>query len=62
MTEAEIVELVRRLAEEFSDEPIARVLHRRQLKTSKGLPLNAKRVGGHGRGRETRDPQPFSGL
>lgn len=44
VTEAEIVELVRRLAEEFSDEQIARILHRRRLKTSKGLAFNAKRV------------------
>ena len=44
MPEAEIVELVRRLAEEFSDEQIARILHRRRLETSKGLPLYAKRV------------------
>ena len=43
-TDPEIVDLVRRLAEEFSDEQIARILHRKRLRTSKGLPFNAQRV------------------
>jgi excisionase family DNA binding protein len=44
VTDEEIVELVRRLAAEFSDEQIARILYRKRLKTSKGLPFDAKRV------------------
>ena len=42
VAEAEIVELVRRLAEEFSNEQIARILHRRRLKTSKGFQREAR--------------------
>ena len=38
-TDPEVLELVRRLAEEFSDEQIARILHRKGIKTSKGLAL-----------------------
>jgi DNA-binding MarR family transcriptional regulator len=44
VTDEEIVERVRQLAAEFSDEQIARIFHRKRLKTSKGLPFNAKRV------------------
>lgn len=43
-TDPEVVELVRRLAEEFSDEQIARILHRKGLKTSKGLAFSTHRV------------------
>jgi predicted DNA-binding protein (UPF0251 family) len=43
-TDPEVVDLVRRLAEEFSDEQIARILHRKGLKTSKGLAFTAHRV------------------
>ena len=43
-TDPEIVDLVRRLAEEFSDEQIARILHRKGIKTSKGLAFTAHRV------------------
>jgi DNA-binding MarR family transcriptional regulator len=44
VTDEEIVEWVRQLAAEFSDEQIARIFQRKRLKTSKGLPFNAKRV------------------
>jgi hypothetical protein len=44
VTDEEIVELVRRLAAEFSDEQIARILYRKRLKMSKGSPFNAKRM------------------
>jgi DNA invertase Pin-like site-specific DNA recombinase len=44
ITDPELVELIRTLAQEFSDEQIARILSRRKLKTSKGLPFTARRV------------------
>ena len=44
VTDPEVVTLVRVLAAEFADDQIARILHRRRLKTSKGLPFNAQRV------------------
>ena len=43
-TDPEIVDLVRQLSDEFSDEQIARILHRKGLKTSKGLAFTAHRV------------------
>jgi excisionase family DNA binding protein len=43
-TDPELVDLLRTLAEEFSDEQIARILHRKKYKTSKGLPFTAGRV------------------
>jgi excisionase family DNA binding protein len=43
-TDPQILDLVRPLAEEFSDEQIARILHRKGIKTRKGLPFNAHRV------------------
>lgn len=52
VTDPELVELVRTLAREFSDEQIARILSRKRLKTPKGLPFTARRVtslrGNHG--------------
>lgn len=44
VTDPEVVTLVRVLAAEFADDQIARILHRKRLKTSKGLPFNAQRV------------------
>jgi len=44
VTDPEVVALVRVLAAEFADDQIARILHRKRLKTSKGLPFNAQRV------------------
>lgn len=44
VTDPELVALVRVLAAEFADDQIARILHRKRLKTSKGLPFNAQRV------------------
>jgi DNA invertase Pin-like site-specific DNA recombinase len=43
-TEPQVLELVRELAQQFSDEQIARILSRKHLKTSKGLPFSTKRV------------------
>jgi DNA invertase Pin-like site-specific DNA recombinase len=43
-TEPQLVELVAELAREFSDEQIARILSRKRLQTSKGLPFTARRV------------------
>jgi len=42
----ELIELMRTLAQEFSDVQIARILHRRRLRTPKGLPFTAQRVAG----------------
>ena len=44
ITDPEVVALVRLLAAEFADDQIARILHRKRLKTSKGLAFNAQRV------------------
>lgn len=44
VTDPEVVALVRLLAAEFADDQIARILHRKRLKTSKGLAFNAQRV------------------
>ncbi len=43
-TDPEIVDLVRQLGQEFSDEQIARILQRKGLKTSKGLTFTVHRV------------------
>jgi len=43
-TDPEIVDWVRQLSDEFSDEQIARILHRKGLKTSKGLAFTTHRV------------------
>ena len=44
MTDPELVELIRTLAQEFSDEQIAWILSTKRLRTSKGLPFTATRV------------------
>ncbi|MGH8634927.1 MAG: helix-turn-helix domain-containing protein [Burkholderiales bacterium] len=44
VTDPEVVALVRLLAAEFADDQIARILHRKRLKTVKGLAFNAQRV------------------
>jgi excisionase family DNA binding protein len=44
ITDPEVVALVRLLAAEFGDDQIARILHRKRLKTSTGLTFNAQRV------------------
>ena len=44
MTDPELVELIRTLAQEFSDEQIAWILSTKWLRTSKGLPFTATRV------------------
>jgi len=46
VAEPELVELLRALAKEFCDVQIARILHRKRLRTPKGLPFNAHRVAG----------------
>lgn len=43
-TDPELVDLVRQLSDEFSDEQIAHILHRKGLKTSKGLAFTTHRV------------------
>jgi DNA invertase Pin-like site-specific DNA recombinase len=43
-TSVEVVELIRQLANKFTDEQIARILIRRGLKTATGLPYNTHRV------------------
>jgi len=43
-TSLDLVELVRQLAEKFTDEQIARILIRQGRKTATGLPFNAHRV------------------
>ena len=44
VTDPEIIGLVRELATAFSDEQIARVLHRKRLRTGTGRPFTAQRV------------------
>jgi len=44
VTDPELVELVRALAKEFSDEQITRILIRKRLRTPKGLPFTLRRV------------------
>jgi hypothetical protein len=44
VTDPEVVELVRTLAAEFSDEQIARIFHRKGMKTAKGLSFTARHV------------------
>ena len=44
--EPELIELIRGLAQEFSDVQIARILHRRRLRTPKGLTFTGSRVAG----------------
>ena len=44
VTDPELVELIRTLAQEFSDEQIAWILSTKWLRTSKGLPFTATRV------------------
>ena len=42
----EVVELITQLAQEFTDEQIARILNRKKLLTAKGLPFTTRRVTG----------------
>jgi DNA invertase Pin-like site-specific DNA recombinase/predicted DNA-binding protein (UPF0251 family) len=44
VAEPELIELVRRLAREFSDVQVAYILHRKRIQTPKGLPYTAHRV------------------
>ena len=44
VAEPELIELVRQLARDFSDVQIARILHRKRIRTPKGLPFTAHRV------------------
>ena len=44
VSEPELIELIRQLAAEFSDVEIARILHRKRLRTSKGLTFTRHRV------------------
>jgi excisionase family DNA binding protein len=44
VSDPELIELVRKLAGEFSDDQIARILSRKKLRTCKGLPFTATRV------------------
>jgi len=44
VAEPELIELVRRLAREFSDVQVAYILHRKRIQTPKGLPYTANRV------------------
>jgi transposase len=44
VAEPELIELVRRLARDFSDVQVARILHRKRIQTPKGLPYVAHRV------------------
>ena len=46
LTVPELIELLRDLATEFSDAQIARIMHRRRLKTPRGLTFTAFRVAG----------------
>lgn len=46
VSEPELIELIRQLAQEFSDQQIARILHRKRLRTPKGLAFTAHRVAG----------------
>ena len=50
VSDPELVELVRTLAQEFSDEQIARILHRKRLKTPKGHAFKAYHVANVRRG------------
>lgn len=43
-TAPEVVELVKNLAQEYSDDQIARILHRKHIRTAKGLPFNTRRI------------------
>ena len=44
VTDPEVVQLVRVLAPEFADDQVARILHRKRLRSSTPLPFNAQRV------------------
>jgi len=44
VAEAELIELLHRLARDFSDTQVARILHRKRIHTPKGLPFTAHRV------------------
>ncbi len=44
VSDPELIDLVKVLAGEFSDGQIARILHRKRLRTAKGLPFTAQRV------------------
>ncbi len=44
VSDPEMIELIRLLAREFSDQQIARILHRKGLRTPKGLPFAAYHV------------------
>ena len=44
VTDPEVVDLVRTLAAEFTDEQIARIIHRKGMKTAKGLSFTARHV------------------
>ena len=44
VTDPEVVELVRSLAEQFADDQIASILHHKRLRTSKGLTFRAQHV------------------
>lgn len=44
VSDPELIELVRQLAGQFSDDQIARILSRKKLRTCKGLPFTATRV------------------
>jgi hypothetical protein len=44
VSDPELIELIRQLAAEFSDVEIARILHRKRLRTSKGLTFTRHRV------------------
>ncbi len=44
VTDPEVVEQVRNLAEQFADDQIAAILHHRRLRTSKGLSFRAQHV------------------
>lgn len=45
-SDAELIELIRTLATQFSDVQIARILSTKRLRTPKGLPFTAARVAG----------------
>lgn len=63
VAEPELLELLRHLASEFSDEQIARILHRKRLRTPKGLPFTTSRVSGlrHAHGIEAGPRVPAQG-
>ena len=46
VSDPELIELIRQLAREFSDVQIARILHRKRLRTPKGLTFTTYRIAG----------------